>query len=142
MATNDTIPVGLTLPLQRGANGYFAQNFNTLDAARDNIKNLLLTMTSERRMNTSFGSPIYRILFEQITPDTEEELTQNLTESIQNLLNIYFPYVDVLNIDISYPENNQQQVDFKITFRLKNSSNIEFGVSETRTVNLSINANV
>lgn len=140
MASNNQIPVGLSLPLQRGTNGFFEQNFNTLDQAYDNIKNLLLTMIGERRMNVNFGSPVYSLLFEQIT--SEEELRANLTESIQNLVNLYFPYVDILNINVTFPDYNPNQVDMSLTFRLKNSSNTEFGVSETRTVQVSLNTNV
>ena len=35
--------VGITLPIQRGNEGYFRQSFRTFDQIRSNLKNLLLT---------------------------------------------------------------------------------------------------
>ena len=35
--------VGITLPIQRGEDGYFRQSFRTFDQIRSNLKNLLLT---------------------------------------------------------------------------------------------------
>ena len=34
--------VGITLPIQRGNDGYFVQSFRTFDQVRSNLKNLLL----------------------------------------------------------------------------------------------------
>ena len=34
--------VGITLPIQRGSDGYFAQSFKTFDQIRSNLKNLFL----------------------------------------------------------------------------------------------------
>lgn len=138
--SNNKIPVGLSLPLQRGSNGYFNQNFNTIDQAYSNIKNLLLTMTGERRMNVNFGSPLYSLLFEQVTD--EEEFVETLSSRIRNVIDLYFPYVNINRLDISFSEYNTNMININITFQLKNSSNTQFGASETRTLNLTVNTTV
>lgn len=137
MATQNKIPVGFNIPLRRGTNGFFQQNFNTLDQAYTNIKNLLLTMTGERRMNVNFGSPIYNLLFEQVT--NVEELKLILQQEIESLIKLYFPYVDIKNVEIIIPNYNANQININLTFSLKNSSNTQFGVEETRTVSVTMN---
>jgi len=140
MATNNKIAVGLKLPLTRGNLGYFNQNFSTIDQAYSNIKNLLLTMVGERRMNVGFGSQLHRLLFEQIT--SEQDVTATIISNIQNLMDLYFPYVDVLLIDVTFPDNNNYRIDIDVTFRLKNSSNTLFGAAPQQTVSLTLNTNL
>ena len=53
--------VGITLPIQRGADGYFAQSFRTFDQVRSNLKNLLLTKKVKEyyNLNLEVGYMIY-----------------------------------------------------------------------------------
>lgn len=58
--------IGVSLPLSHGDQGFFAKTKTTLDQARSNIRNLLLTIKGERLGNPTFGSNLYRVLFEQM----------------------------------------------------------------------------
>ena len=140
MVTKNTYPVGLKLPLAKGNNGYFNQNFNTLDQAHTNIKNLLLTSIGERRLNVNFGSRVPSLLFEQVT--SEEELVESLGENITQLINNFFPYVSITSVNIGFDAVNSSKINIDLTFQLKNTTEYSFGMDQTRSINLSYNLNI
>ena len=105
--------VGITLPIQRGNEGYFAQSFRTFDQVRSNLKNLLLTKKGERILHPEFGSGLHDLLFQPATEKFEEDLETTINEAVAKWL----PYVIVedINIDISkeQTDNNQAKVSLK-----------------------------
>ena len=70
--------VGITLPIQRGDDGYFRQSFKTFDQVRSNLKNLLLTKRGERILQPDFGSGLHDLLFNPATEKFEEDLVNKL----------------------------------------------------------------
>tara|TARA_B100001996_G_scaffold380572_1_gene368249 strand:+ start:4769 stop:5200 length:432 start_codon:yes stop_codon:yes gene_type:complete len=105
--------VGITLPIQRGSDGYFAQSFKTFDQVRSNLKNLLLTKKGERILQPEFGSGLHDLLFNPATEKFEEDLENTINDAVTKWL----PYVIVedINIDISkeITDNNQAKVSLK-----------------------------
>ena len=105
--------VGITLPIQRGEDGYFRQSFKTFDQVRSNLKNLLLTKRGERMLQPDFGSGLHDLLFNPATEKFEEDLETTINEAVAKWL----PYVIVedINIDISkeMTDNNQAKVSLK-----------------------------
>ena len=105
--------VGITLPIQRGNEGYFRQSFRTFDQVRSNLKNLLLTKKGERILQPDFGSGLHDLLFNPATEKFEEDLETTINDAVAKWL----PYVIVedINIDISkeMTDNNQAKVSLK-----------------------------
>ena len=105
--------VGITLPIQRGEDGYFRQSFKTFDQVRSNLKNLLLTKRGERILQPDFGSGLHDLLFNPATEKFEEDLENTINDAVAQWL----PYVIVedINIDISkeQTDNNQAKVSLK-----------------------------
>ena len=105
--------VGITLPIQRGNEGYFRQSFRTFDQVRSNLKNLLLTKRGERIFQPDFGSGLHDLLFNPATEKFEEDLETTINDAVAKWL----PYVIVedINIDISkeMTDNNQAKVSLK-----------------------------
>lgn len=105
--------VGITLPIQRGEDGYFRQSFKTFDQVRSNLKNLLLTKRGERMLQPDFGSGLHDLLFNPATEKFEEDLETTINDAVAKWL----PYVIVedINIDISkeMTDNNQAKVSLK-----------------------------
>ena len=105
--------VGITLPIQRGDDGYFRQSFKTFDQVRSNLKNLLLTKRGERILQPDFGSGLHDLLFNPATEKFEEDLETTVNDAVAKWL----PYVIVedINIDISkeMTDNNQAKVSLK-----------------------------
>ena len=105
--------VGITLPIQRGNEGYFRQSFRTFDQVRSNLKNLLLTKRGERILQPDFGSGLHDLLFNPATEKFEEDLENTINDAVAKWL----PYVIVedINIDITkeMTDNNQAKVSLK-----------------------------
>lgn len=107
--------LGLKLPIQRGNNGMFAQNFTTIDQARSNVKNLLQTRKGERVMQPNFGSGLHSLIFEQLEdPDFEDRV---ITE-IESALEMWIPYVtlDTVEIDLSNNLIDRNRANVTLSF--------------------------
>jgi phage baseplate assembly protein W len=88
---------GITLPVMTGNNGMFNQAFSSLEQAKSNLKNLLLTNKGERILQPNFGTNLRELLFEQLTDGVlEEKLETVITDSI----NFWLPYIDVEEIEV------------------------------------------
>jgi len=105
--------VGITLPIQRGNDGYFRQSFRTFDQVRSNLKNLLLTKRGERLLQPDFGSGLHDLLFNPATEKFEEDLETTINNAVAKWL----PYITVEDIDINISkemtDNNQAKVSLK-----------------------------
>lgn len=87
---------GITLPVQRGNTGYFAQSFSSYEQAKANLKNLLMTKKGERIMQPNFGTGLHSLLFEPMDGDFETKLEQTITRNV----NYWLPYINIEEIDI------------------------------------------
>lgn len=87
---------GITLPIQRGNTGYFAQSFSSYEQAKANLKNLLMTKKGERIMQPNFGTGLHSLLFEPMDSDFETKLEQTITRNV----NYWLPYINIEEIDI------------------------------------------
>ena len=127
-------PIGLTLPLQIGRDGYFEQSYDTLTQVKANITNLLRTKKGERRMNPNFGQ---EYLFEQNLQnlqDSPDIIKQIITDEINN----YISGVTINKIDIGI--SNQEKNDLTDSYILY--IKIQFTVNnQTDTLNLTVNQN-
>ena len=95
---DENIFIGIDLPIRRGdgVDGYFASTSTTIEAVKNNIRNLLLTEAGERIMQPHFGLSLRSVLFEQMDGDLDLEIQ----EDILNKLNFWLPFVNVEDIQI------------------------------------------
>ena len=100
-----TSTIGLTLPLQRGNNGYFTQSYDSITQIKSNLLNFFKTRPSERRFNPEFGTRLYNYLFEQNIDGFDTILQNVIREDMQT----WFPNVFVNNIFLDVP--NTQKVE-------------------------------
>lgn len=87
-------PIGITLPLRDGNTGYFEQSFDTLTQVKSNILNLLNTRPGERRMQPTFGSRLWNLIFEQ-NIETLPDVASNI---VKEDITMWIPNVTVLNV--------------------------------------------
>jgi len=87
-------PIGITLPIQDGNSGYFAQSFDTLTQVKTNIINLLNTRQGERRMQPTFGTRLWNLLFEQNVDTLKDQAINIVNEDIAS----WIPNVTVTDI--------------------------------------------
>jgi phage baseplate assembly protein W len=115
------IAIGVSLPFGRsGTNQLFNKTYNTKDQIKSNFINLLLTNKGERILNPEFGSSLRQLLFENITPITEE----NIKDTIISSANIYLPEIQVVNITLDN-EYDSNTINITIDYILRISGTAE-----------------
>ena len=119
---NDTnVKVGIDLPIRRGesTDGFFASTSTTIEAVKNNIRNLLSTNEGERIFQPNLGLNLKRILFEHI----KNENLIGVQNNILDKLKLWLPFVEVRNIEIDTNESNQfigtNEIRVKILFNIK-----------------------
>lgn len=110
---NEDFNVGVTLPFDGNQLGGYALSRTTLEQASSNIKNLLLTMKGERPMQPTFGSDLFRTLFEPMVDGGEIEEQAQL--AIEEALEEWLPYVKLESLDFSSTDDDKNHNRFRIT---------------------------
>lgn len=119
-------PIGLTLPLKSGINGYFEQSYDTLTQIKANITNFFNTRPGERRFNPQFGTKLYQYLFEQNIEGFDEILKNVIVED----MNYWFPnvIVNTVFLDITTAQKNKNTdnyiINIKIQFTVNNQTDV------------------
>lgn len=120
---NDYKVVGISINETSDSNGPFSVNFTTINQAKSNLQNLILTRKGERLMQPEFGCDIWKILFE---PIIEGDIETKIETSILNAVNDWLPYLNIDTILFDYDENDidANKIALEIQFSLKSNSNI------------------
>jgi phage baseplate assembly protein W len=119
-------PIGLTLPLRSGINGYFEQSYDTLTQIKANITNFFNTRPGERRFNPQFGTKLYQYLFDQ-NIEGFDEILKNV---IKDDMNYWFPnvIVNTVFLDITTAQKNKNTdnyiINIKIQFTVNNQTDV------------------
>ena len=95
---NTDIFIGLDLPIRKseGKEGFFASTSTTIEAVKNNIRNLLNTERGERFFQPNLGIGLRRYLFQQITND----VTLQIQNEIVDTINAFLPFVEVQDIQV------------------------------------------
>ena len=92
------VSIGIDLPLRKNSvDGYFATTKTTVEAVKNNIKNLLLTNRGERVFQPLIGLNLRQFLFEQLTPEVIFEIQND----IRDTMNLWLPFVNIENIIVN-----------------------------------------
>ena len=123
---NDTnVKVGIDLPIRRGdeKDGWFASTDTTIEAVKNNIRNLLQTEEGERFFQPNLGIGLRKLLFEQITNDS----LIDIQDAILDKLEFWLPFVEVRDIQVLNRENTTDigvnEIRIKILFNIKQDPN-------------------
>ena len=111
---NPDVFIGLKLPLGYSDTGYFKQTKTTLQQAKYNIINLIKTIPGERLGQPAFGSNLHTLLFEPMNEDFEDILE----DSIRTSMETWLPYINIKNIEITFPDYDINTVNIAIDFGL------------------------
>ena len=122
---DNNIKVGIDLPIRRGdeLDGFFATTSTTIEAVKNNIRNLLQTNEGERFFQPNLGINLRTILFEHIT---NENLIA-IQDVILDKLEFWLPFVEVRDIQVLNTENSTDigvnEIRVKILFNIKRDPN-------------------
>ena len=117
---DSAVSIGIDLPFHRdiGPNGWFATTKTTIEAVKNNIRNLLLTNRGERVFQPNLGLGLRQFLFEQITPDTIIAIQND----IRDTLSLWLPFVVIENIIVDQ-KDDFNRIDVKLEFRINQVPN-------------------
>ena len=123
---NDTkVKIGIDLPIRRGddLDGFFASTSTTIEAVKNNIRNLLQTEEGERFFQPNLGIGLRTLLFEHIT----NENLIGVQDTILDKLQFWLPFVEVRDIQVLNKENDttikENEIRVKILFNIKQDPN-------------------
>lgn len=114
----DSVAYGIASPTKRG-NVMFEQTFTSLDAAKSNLRNLLLTKRGERVMQPNFGTGLHSLLFEPMDNEFEQKLQETITDSVR----FWLPYITIENIEVDMSDEmkDRHTAGMKIEFTVGNN---------------------
>ena len=115
--------VGVKIPFSAGA--VFNSTFTTKEAIKTNLINYFLTSTRERVFNPNFGASLRNLLFEQITEQSIEKVSEQIKDGLQR----YFPTVIVNEMKLN-PSPDSNTVFFTLNYSVKDTN-----VEDTITIN-------
>ena len=109
----EDIALGIALPFGSGLSN-FKLNYTTLDQARTNLVNLILTHKGERFMQPDFGTNLRRFIFQ---PNTNS-LAGEVRQEISNAIKFWLPFIKMENIQVdrSIDNINQYKITIALTF--------------------------
>ena len=123
---NDTkVKVGIDLPIRRGddLDGFFATTSTTIEAVKNNIRNLLQTEEGERFFQPNLGLGLRRLLFEHLT----NENLIGIQDTILDKIDFWLPFVEVRDIQVLSRDEDTtvgvNEIRVKILFNLKQDPN-------------------
>ena len=123
---NDTkVKIGIDLPIRRdnGLDGFFATTSTTIEAVKNNIRNLLQTEEGERLFQPNLGMNFRRLLFEHIT----SENLLGVQDAILDKFEFWLPFVEVRDIQVLSRDNTTDiganEIRVKILFNIKQDPN-------------------
>jgi phage baseplate assembly protein W len=121
---DNNVFIGIDLPIRKsdGIEGYFASTSTTIEAVKNNIKNLLHTNKGERLMQPTLGLNLRNYLFEPFTDDLSLQIQNEISETV----GFWLPFVEIRELKINMDENydvgtNTLLVD--IVFNIKRDPN-------------------
>ena len=121
---DDRIFIGIDMPFRKsnGQEGYFASTTTTIDAVKNNIRNLVQTNKGERFMQPSLGIELRKYLFEQFTDESRISIENDITDA----LNFWLPFVEIKKIIVAMDEEydvGRNKLKIDITFNINKDPN-------------------
>ena len=95
---DDNVFIGIDLPFRKsdGVGGWFASTTTTIEAVKNNIRNLLNTYKGERFMQPNIGLNLRKFQFEQFT----DELRLQIENDILDTFEFWLPFVQVRDLKV------------------------------------------
>jgi len=131
LAENSHRVLGIAINTTSNTGGAFQVNYTTLQQAKSNLINLILTKKGERVGQPDFGCDIWRILFD---PIIDGEIDARVEQTITDAVSIWLPYISIDEIFLEYTPELIDTNGFNVEIKFSLASNPN--LSETVTVNV------
>jgi len=131
LAENSHRVLGIAINTTSNTGGAFQVNYTTLQQAKSNLINLILTKKGERVGQPDFGCDIWRILFD---PIIDGEIDARVEQTITDSVSIWLPYISIDEIFLEYTPELIDTNGFNVEIKFSLASNPN--LSENVTVNV------
>ena len=98
--------INLKWPLRNFRQGYFQGNRDTLNAIREDIKVLLMTVKGERVMHRDMGTSLPILDGQLFEPTQNVEVTEKIRMEIESQIEIYLPFISLQGVNIFTNEDD------------------------------------
>tara|TARA_Y100000034_G_scaffold96734_1_gene117860 strand:+ start:49 stop:495 length:447 start_codon:yes stop_codon:yes gene_type:complete len=100
---DDNVFIGIDLPFRKsdGVGGWFASTTTTIEAVKNNIRNLLSTHKGERYLQPNIGLNLRKFQFEQFT----DELRLQVENDILDTFEFWLPFIQVRDLQVKMSES-------------------------------------
>jgi phage baseplate assembly protein W len=120
---DDNVKVGIDFPFSVSGNGSgaVASTSTTIEAVKNNIRNLLQTNPGERLMQPNLGVELRNVIFQQIDESTLIAIQDIILDSVE----YWLPFVEIQDIQIIEDNQNTDtnKIAVKILFNIKQDPN-------------------
>lgn len=107
------ISIGVSLPFS-GPSGPFNSTYSTQEQIKSNLINLLLTNKGERIFNPNFGTYLQKALFEGIT----DELPNIISNLIIDSTSIYIPEIQITEVITDVLNKDLNTISITVNYKL------------------------
>jgi len=97
------VAIGVTLPYAGKDGRIFNSSFTTMEQAKTNMLNLILTRKGERYMQPEFGTDLMKKVFEQ----SDDELIAAVDEDITSAVETWLPFININELKIQRGLNRE-----------------------------------
>tara|TARA_B100001094_G_scaffold219342_1_gene213427 strand:- start:2194 stop:2661 length:468 start_codon:yes stop_codon:yes gene_type:complete len=117
---DNKVKIGIDLPIRRddALGGFFASTSTTIEAVKNNIRNLLNTNEGERFFQPNLGLNLKTLLFENIA----NENLIGIQDAILDKIEFWLPFVEVNDIQVLSRDNTTDigvnEIKVKIFFNI------------------------
>lgn len=123
LVENDYKIIGIGTNKVPTSNGIFHVNFTTLNQAKDNLYNLIMTKKGERIMHPDFGCDLWSLTFSQLA---DGEIDDQVENAIISAVERWLPYLTITSIVVDDRDELKDinTLELEIGFALTNNPNI------------------
>ena len=132
LAENEYKVLGIAISKASNTAGAFAVNYSTLEQAKSNLINLIMTRKGERVHQPDFGCDIWKVLFE---PIIEGELEAKAERVIVEAVNTWLQYLTISQIYLDYTNQDIDNHIFGVSLVFYLTSNPNIGGTVTLNIN-------
>jgi len=104
--------IGLSFPIRKDSNTDFAMTRNSLQQAKHNLKNLLLTFPGERVGQPEFGSRMRELCFEPI----DDDLPSKIEEEVRRAVSSWLPYINIQEVNTLTDDGDENKIFVEIKY--------------------------
>ena len=127
---DENIFIGIDLPIRKseGPEGYFASTSTTIEAVKNNIRNLINTHQGERLMQPRLGMNLRKYLFDQFTDDVVFSIQNDIVDTFRKWL----PFIEIQDIQVNMNDNDsigKNTMNVTIVFNITQDPNTLESVS-------------